>query len=142
MTEEQLLAYAQDALASGDTAAMLAAYNLLRTTDDPEIQLLVCDLAIGIANMASLTVRMVAEIDANPDDPAAALNTVFADLTDADLARFVEAAAILQAENGSSAERQPVTKSTSSVMQTRATRAHIWTAAFWRVTRTLFLKVC
>ena len=38
LSNEQLIAYAEDALAAGDRDAMLAAYNLLRTTTDPATQ--------------------------------------------------------------------------------------------------------
>ena len=66
LDSDQQIAYARDALAAGDTEAMLAAYDLLRTTDDPETQILVADLALGIAGISSLTVRFIAGIDMEP----------------------------------------------------------------------------
>ena len=92
-----MIGYARDALAAGDREAMAAAYALLHTTTDPETQLLACDLAIGIADLATLTVRMIATLDANPGDPAGVLDTLFAELTATDFARFVEASALLDA---------------------------------------------
>ena len=97
LSDDQLITYARDALSAGDREAMLGAYNLLRSTTDPGTQLLACDLAIGIADLSTLTVRMIAALDADPGDPAGVLDTLFADLAVADLARLVEASALLDA---------------------------------------------
>ena len=77
---EQQVNYAEEALASGDTEAMKAAYPLIAQQaaadpDDPELQLLAADLAIGASGVNDL----IADFD--PDTATAAdLNEALADV--------------------------------------------------------------
>jgi hypothetical protein len=92
---EQQVKYAEDALASGDTEAMQAAYPLIaaqaaENPDDPELQLLAADLAIGASGVNDL----IADFDpdtATADDLNDALSSVDTE-TLGEVAGYVQAA--------------------------------------------------
>jgi hypothetical protein len=94
-TQSQLVAYARDALASGDETAMATAYQLLKDTTDPDLQLLAVDLAFGAAGLPAAMGAMISGLTVQPDDPVTVLDQAFALFDATDLARFVEASALL-----------------------------------------------
>jgi hypothetical protein len=96
-SDEQLRQYARDALAAGDTSAMLSAYELLKESDDPADQLLAVDCAIGAGEIAIALSEMVAGLTDGELDPEDVLNEIIDRYSAEDLARFVEAAYLLDA---------------------------------------------
>ena len=68
---EQQIAYAEGALASGDTEAMAVAFNLIQGSDDPDVALLASDLAIGASGLTdALTTAL------GGGDPEAAFDSI------------------------------------------------------------------
>ena len=114
---EQQVKYAEEALASGDTAAMQAAYPLIAAQadadpDDPELQLLAADLAIGASGVNDL----IADFD--PDTATAAdLNEALAGVDTTTLGEvegYVQAA---EAAGGTPSDAQYANAAASIVVQ-------------------------
>jgi hypothetical protein len=91
----QLLTYADDALASGNQAAMAAAFGLLADSTDPETQLVAVELAFGAAGVGPALTSMVAGLVADGADPEAVVAEAMDGFSEADLAMLVAAADLL-----------------------------------------------
>ena len=91
----QLLTYAEDALASGDEAAMASAFELLADSSDPETQLVAVELALGAAGLGSALTTIIAGLAAEGADPEAVITDALEGFTDADLELLIAAAALL-----------------------------------------------
>lgn len=96
LSAEQQVRYAEEALASGDPEAMADAYATLRTSDDPETQLLAADLAIGAAGLETTITATLGEL-AGGGDPETILGEALATFDEDDLAMLADAAALLAA---------------------------------------------
>ncbi len=96
LSPEQQIAFANDALASGDEEQMAAAYALLKDSDDPETQLLASELALGAAGLQSAVTAALGDISGGGDTNAV-LEEALSDFTAEDLALMSEAAALLDA---------------------------------------------
>jgi len=94
-SEAQQLAFAEDALASGDEAAMAAAFDLLSTSTDPETQLIAVELAFGAAGVASTLTDVIAGLAAEGADPETVIAEALDGFTEADLALLLSAATLL-----------------------------------------------
>ncbi|MBU8914243.1 MAG: hypothetical protein KOO61_09485 [Spirochaetales bacterium] len=94
-SDAQKLTFAEDALASGDEAAMAAAFELLADSADPETQLLAVELALGAAGVASVLTTAIAGLSAEDADLDAVIGDALDGFTDADLALLVSAAELL-----------------------------------------------
>ncbi|MEE8442082.1 MAG: hypothetical protein V3S41_10185 [Spirochaetia bacterium] len=93
--EAQKVTFAEDALASGDEAAMAAAFDLLIDSTDPETQLIAVELALGAAGVGSALTTVVAGLVAEGADPETVITDALDAFTDADLALLVSAAGLL-----------------------------------------------
>ena len=62
MTPEQKVAYAQQALASGDPAAMKSAYDAIKNSTDPATNLLAGELAFGASGATTALTQVLAEV--------------------------------------------------------------------------------
>jgi hypothetical protein len=96
LSPSQQVQYGEDALASGDPAAMASAYEVLKDSTDPETQLLAADLALGAVELESAVAAAVAGIAAG-DDTETTLEEVLAGFSAEDLAMMEEAAALVDA---------------------------------------------
>ena len=94
-TDAQKLIFAEDALASGDEAAMAAAFELLADSTDPETQLLAVELALGAAGVGSVLTTAIAGLSAEGADPEAVIGDALDGFTDEDIALLLQAAALL-----------------------------------------------
>ncbi|MFP4562216.1 MAG: hypothetical protein ACLFRY_02795 [Spirochaetia bacterium] len=114
---EQQVRYAEEALAGGDTAAMQAAYPLIAAQadanpDDPELQFLAADLAIGASGVNDL----IADFDpdtATADDLNEALSSVDTG-TLGEVAGYIQAA---EDAGGTPTEAQYANAAASIVVQ-------------------------
>ncbi len=99
------LAYARDALASGDRSAMAAAYDALKDTGDPALYPLVAELALGAAGVTAALADMLGNIAAGDTEAEieAALEAAFASFSAADLALIGEAGLLIDAAETASA---------------------------------------
>jgi len=93
----QLVSFAEDALASGDQDSMLAAFELLRGSSDPQTQLLAVDLGLGAVGMEAAITATIAGLAAEGADPETVIGDALAGFTDAELQILVESAALLDA---------------------------------------------
>lgn len=114
---EQQVKYAEEALASGDIAAMQAAFPLIAAQaadnpDDPELQLLAADLAIGASGINDL----IADFD--PDTATAAdLNEALSSVDTTVLGQVEGYVAAAEAAGGVPSEAQYANAAASIVVQ-------------------------
>ena len=94
-SEAQLLSFAEDALASGDEAAMAAAFALLADSTDPETQLIAVELALGASGVGPAVISVIAGLSAEGADSETVIADALDGFTEADLALLVQAAALL-----------------------------------------------
>jgi hypothetical protein len=71
LSPEQQLAFARNALQSGDTEAMREAYEALRNSDDPATQALAGELALGASGLVDALTGAALEGLSGTSDPAA-----------------------------------------------------------------------
>lgn len=102
LSPEQQVRYAEEALASGDPEAMADAYRTLRTSDDPETQLLAADLALGAAGLETTITGALGELTGG-GDPETVLAEALASFDEDELAMMADAAALLAAASGDGA---------------------------------------
>jgi hypothetical protein len=95
LSEEQLEAFARDAIRAGDVAAMQSAYDLLKDSDDAPSQLLAVDLALAITDTARSLAGLISGLNADPDNPESVMNDVYDSYDAEDLSLLIEAAALL-----------------------------------------------
>lgn len=100
-SEAQTLTFAEDALASGDEAAMIAAFELLADSEDPEIQLVAVELALGAAGVETVLTSVIANLAVEGADPETVLTEALEAFTEEDLALLVSAATLLDAADES-----------------------------------------
>lgn len=96
LSPEQQVAYGEDALASGDPAAMAEAYEVLKDSDDPETQLLAADLALGAVELEATLLEA-----ASADDPVATIESALDGFSDEDFTMMREAAALVDSADDS-----------------------------------------
>jgi hypothetical protein len=90
MTPAQRLTYAQDALASGDTAAMKSAYDAIKNDTSAGAQYTAAQLGIELSGVPTLLVKVASD----PSTVTAQLNTINTFITDNNLdPNFMVAAA-------------------------------------------------
>jgi hypothetical protein len=117
LSPEQQVSYAEEALASGNSEAMQAAYPLIAAQaaanpDDPELQLLAADLAIGTSGVND----MIADFD--PDTATAAdLNEVLADVDVATLGQVEGYVQTAEAAGGTPSDSQYANAAAAIVVQ-------------------------
>ena len=97
LSPEQQVQFGEDALSSGDPAAMADAYAALSDTTDPETQLLAADLALGAVELDSVLSTAFESASAEGGDIEAAVEEALAEFTADDLELMVEAAALVDA---------------------------------------------
>lgn len=100
-SDAQRLTFAEDALASGDEAAMAAAFDLLADSTDPDTQLVAVELALGAAGVEGALTSVVAGLSADGADPETVISDALDGFTDTDLELLVAAAALLDAADDS-----------------------------------------
>lgn len=91
----QQIAFAEDALASGDEEAMAVAFELLRDSTDPETQLLAVELGLGAAGVEAAISSVLAGLATEGADPETVIGEALASFSDEDLEILVETAALL-----------------------------------------------
>ncbi|TVQ25478.1 MAG: hypothetical protein EA382_06930 [Spirochaetaceae bacterium] len=101
LSAEQQITYAQNALASGDRDAMAKAFQALKGSSDPAVQLLAVDLAVGAAGVEGALIGLIADLGVDGVDETAALDAAIASFSAADLALIAEAATLLDAADDS-----------------------------------------
>ncbi len=101
MSTEQQITYAQNALASGDRDAMAKAFQSLKGSSNPEVQLLAVDLAVGAAGVEGTLIGLIADLGADDGNETAVLDAAVASFSAADLALIAEAAALLDSADDS-----------------------------------------
>ena len=99
LSPEQQIQFANDALASGDEDTMAEAYNVLKDSDDPETQILASELALGAAGLQSAVTAALGDISGG-GDTGTVLEETLAGFTAEDFALMSEAAALLDAADG------------------------------------------
>ncbi len=100
LSAEQQVAFGRDALASGDRDQMAAAFDLLKESDDPEVQLLAGQLGMAAAGLEAAFYGALPDIVAAADDQAAlqaALEEAFDGFSEGDLQTMGESAALVAA---------------------------------------------
>jgi hypothetical protein len=100
-SEAQTLTFAEDALASGDEAAMTAAFELLADSENPETQLVAVELALGAAGVETVLTSVIANLAVEGADPETVLTDALEAFTEEDLALLVSAATLLDAADES-----------------------------------------
>lgn len=104
LSPEQQLTFGRDALASGDRDQMAEAFELLKESDDPDIQLLAGQLGIAASGLEAAVYGALPEIIAAADDQAAlqaVLDETLEGFSEDDLQMMGEAAALVAAAEGS-----------------------------------------
>jgi len=102
-TDEQARSYAENALASGNEAAMAEAFGLLADSTDPETQLIAVELALGAAGMETVLTGLVGSLAAEGSDPESVVTAALEEFTEEDIALLVSAGGLLDsAEEGTS----------------------------------------
>ncbi|HUX21499.1 MAG TPA: hypothetical protein VMW69_09675 [Spirochaetia bacterium] len=96
MSPSQQVAYAQNALASGDPTAMKAAYDAIKSSTDPSTNLLAGELAFGASGATSALTQALADVASG-----GSLTDVQALLNSVDTSLVAEGAQnIINADNG------------------------------------------
>lgn len=104
LSAEQQVTFGRDALASGDRGQMTVAFELLKGSDDPGVQLLAAELGIAAAGLEPAVYGALPDILAAGGDQAAvqaALEEALDGFSEAELAMMGEAAALVAAAEGS-----------------------------------------
>ena len=93
------IAYAEDALAAGDQAAMKKAYDALKDTSDPDLMPFVAELALGAAGVTEALADMLGKVAAGTSEAEikTALEDALAAFSAGDLDLIAEAAALIDA---------------------------------------------
>lgn len=104
LSPEQQVAFGRDALASGDRDQMAVAFELLKESDDPEVQLLAGQLGMSATGLEAAVYEALPDIAAAADDQAAlqaALEEALDGFSEDDLRMMGESAALVAAAEGS-----------------------------------------